>query len=407
MSNVGLSPSQIEVREGVAAVCKRFPDEFWMDKDRKAEYAPELHRAMADAGFLGICMPEELGGSNLGIAEAAIMLLAIAESGAGIAGAQTLHASIYATVPLWKFGTEEQKSRYLPGIIDGTTKVCFGVTEPDSGLDTLNLRTQAVKVEDGTKYVVNGQKVWITHAQHASRMILLARTSPISTTSGSSSKGLSLFCADLLEGARSGAVTVTPLSKMGGKAIDANQVFMSGWEVPKEDLVGVEGEGFKTILYGMNAERCLLAGEALGLGYAALRRAVEYANTRHVFGRPIGMNQGLQHPLAQNWCELEGAKMLLLQAAQGFDRVFGRGEGGAMEREEVGGLCNAAKYLAAEAAHKACDQAILTHGGMGYSTELYAYRYLRESYVPRLAPVSREMVLNYIGQRILGLPKSY
>ncbi|KAH8930800.1 acyl-CoA dehydrogenase NM domain-like protein [Atractiella rhizophila] len=406
MSNVGLSPSQIEVREGVAAVCKRFPDEFWMDKDRKAEYAPELHRAMADAGFLGICMPEELGGSNLGIAEAAIMLLAIAESGAGIAGAQTLHASIYATVPLWKFGTEEQKSRYLPGIIDGTTKVCFGVTEPDSGLDTLNLRTQAVKVEDGTKYVVNGQKVWITHAQHASRMILLARTSPISTTSGSSSKGLSLFCADLLEGRRSGAVTVTPLSKMGGKAIDANQVFMSGWEVPKEDLVGVEGEGFKTILYGMNAERLCRTS-------SCRRQSVEYANTRHVFGRPIGMNQGLQHPLAQNWCELEGAKMLLLQAAQGMPQIFSTLPSSEMKEvteralEEVGGLCNAAKYLAAFVRPFSClrefIEYLLTHGGMGYSTELY----LRESYVPRLAPVSREMVLNYIGQRILGLPKSY
>ncbi|KAM0745970.1 acyl-CoA dehydrogenase [Meredithblackwellia eburnea MCA 4105] len=393
MSTDGLTESQIEVRESIAKICQEFPDEYWMEKDQKGEYAGDLHARLAEAGYIGICMPSELGGAGLGISEATVMLQTISESGAGIAGAQTIHANVYATMPLLKFASEEQKAKYLPPIINGTHRVCFGVTEPNSGLDTLNLTTKAER--KGDKYIINGSKVWITNAQRASRMVLLARTTPLDSGT-KPSDCLSIFYADIAKGKENGQVTVTPLKKMGGKAVDANSVFFDNFEVDASDLIGKEGGGFKQILHGMNAERCLLAGEALGLGYAALKRAAQYTSERVIFGRPVAANQAIQHPLADSWCNLEAAKMMTYFAARRYD-----------EGQSSGEHANAAKYLAAEAAFTACERAILSHGGMGYSAEYHVERYLREVLVPRIAPVSKEMILNYISQRVLDLPRSY
>ncbi|KAL8278380.1 hypothetical protein RQP46_009272 [Phenoliferia psychrophenolica] len=389
MSNAGLTESQIDVREAIAKICEEFPDEYWAEKDQKGEYAGDLHTKLAEAGFIGICMPAEMGGAGLGIGEATVMLQTISESGAGIA----VHANVYATMPLLKFATETQKAKYLPPIINGSHKVCFGVTEPNSGLDTLSLSTKAVR--KGDKYIINGSKVWITNAQRASRMVLLARTTELAPQNKPSA-GLSLFYADIAKGKENGQVTVTPIKKMGGRAVDANTVFFDNFEIDAEDLIGAEGAGFKQILHGMNAERCLLAGEALGLGYAALRRAAHYTSERVVFGRPVAQNQAIQHPLADSWCHLEAAKMLTYFAAKDFDNGGTSGE-----------FANAAKYLAAEAAFTACERAILSHGGMGYSSEYHVERYLREVLVPRIAPVSREMILSYISTKVLDLPKSY
>ncbi|OCB88829.1 acyl-CoA dehydrogenase NM domain-like protein [Sanghuangporus baumii] len=406
MSSSGLSQAQTEVRDSIQKICENFPDEYWSEKDRKSEYAGDLHRELANAGYLGICMPSEYGGSDLGVSEATIMFETISESGAGIAGCQTVHANVYATVPILRFASREQKARYLPDIISGKERTCFGVTEPNTGLDTLKLKTKAEKRADPrtgrSSYVVSGQKIWITNAQAAERMVLLARTTPLEEIpKDKQNTGLSLFYCDIARGKREGSVVAQPIHKMGGRSVDANEVFFDKFEIAADDLIGSEGDGFKIILHGMKK---VIRREALGLGYAALRRATEYAKARHVFGRAIGQNQAIQHQLAQSWCALEAAKMLTLHAAR---RTSASDEGKAGIQAEVGALCNAAKYVAAEAAFEACERAVMTHGGMGYASEFHVERYLRESLVPRLAPVSREMILNFIGQKVLGLPKSY
>ncbi|KAF8581484.1 acyl-CoA dehydrogenase NM domain-like protein [Ramaria rubella] len=400
----GLTESQIQVREAIADICAKFPDEYWAEKDLTESYPNDLHRELARGGWIGICMPEAYGGSNLGISEATVMLQTIAESGAGIAGAQTIHANVYAMQPVWTFANEDQRKRWLPPIISGQQRACFGVTEPNSGLDTLSLETRAER--KGEKYIINGAKMQMTSAQVAQKMVLLARTTPLSELQKSNTKpseALSLFFADIKE--QDGVTPQTGIElrrikKMGGKAVDANQVFFDNFEIPVEDRIGEEGKGFKQILHGMNAERCLLAG----LGYAALRRATRYASERVVFGHAIGKNQAIQHPLAQSWIELEAGKLLTYNAARTYDD---NASGLRASRTDIGARCNAAKYFAAEAAFKACERAVMTHGGMGYSSDYHVERYLREVFVPRIAPVSREMILNYISQRVLGLPRSY
>ncbi|EJD08374.1 acyl-CoA dehydrogenase NM domain-like protein [Fomitiporia mediterranea MF3/22] len=425
MSTSGLSPTQIEIRESIQKICKQFPDEYWAEKDSKSEYAGDLHRELAKAGYLGICMPTEHGGTELGISEATIMMETISESGAGVAGCQTIHANVYATVPILRFASTEQKGRYLPKIINGSQRTCFGVTEPNTGLDTLKLQTRAEKFNNSNatkrRYLVSGQKIWITNAQAAERMVLLARTTPLEQLDTSHlNRGLSVFYCDFARGKREGSILVQPIQKMGGRAVDANQVYFDNFEIDENDLIGSEGEGFKIILHGMKYVYLIFISSfhislppyfSLGLGYAALRRATEYARVRRVFNRTIGQNQAIQHPLAQSWCALEAAKMLTLHAARRFDEVIGISNYNQSKdntsHAEVGALCNAAKYIAAEAAFEACERAVMTHGGMGYAADFHVERYLRESFVPRLAPVSREMILNFIGQKVLGLPKSY
>lgn len=384
-----LTESQRTVREAIAKVCSKFDDAYWTRAEAEHRFPVEFHQAVAKDGWLGICMPSEYGGSDLGIAEAATMMQTISESGAGYAGASAVHMNIFGLEPVRIFGTEEQKKRMLVPLIAGADRSCFGVTEPNTGLDTLKLQSKAVK--DGDGYLLSGSKVWTSTAQIAEKILILVRTTPLEEVK-KPSHGLSLFYTDLDRS----QVEVTEIPKMGRAAVDSNTLFFDGWRVPKDDLIGEEGNGFKMIMQGMNAERILIAAEALGIGFAALRRAALYAADRQVFGRPIGKNQGIQHPLADSWMQLEAARLMINQAAKLYDEGYAAGE-----------YANASKYLAAEAAYHACERAVLTHGGMGYAKEYHVERYFRESVIPRLAPVSREMIFNYIGERVLGLPRSY
>ncbi|EEH41204.2 acyl-CoA dehydrogenase family protein [Paracoccidioides lutzii Pb01] len=393
------SQNQLMVRDAIAKICSTFPDEYWAERDESGEYPHELHAALAKDGWIGIALPEELGGAGLGISEATMMLQTIAQSGAGLAGAQSIHANVYATQPIAKFATAEQRQRMLPKLIVGEYRICFGVTEPNTGLETLKLRTEAIKDDDS--YRVSGQKIWISSAQVAKRMVLLARTTPLEQVK-KPSEGLSLFFIDFDKDAP--GLELRKIKKMGGCAVDANEVFFDNYRITADTLIGNEGDGFKIVLYGMNAERCLLAGEALGLGYIALEKAAKYAKERVVFGRPIGQNQGIAHPLADAYMKLEAAKLATYHATKLYDASK---TDPTITQKAVGVACNSAKYLAAEAAFTACERAVLAHGGMGYAQEFHVERYLRECFVPRIAPVSREMIMNYVSEKVLDLPRSY
>src|SRR5438067_5149852 len=384
-----LTPEQIEIREAVARLCERFGDDYWLRKATEGAFPHEFHQAMAEAGWLGVAMPEEYGGSGLGITEAAIVMQAVAQSGAGFSGASAVHMNIFGLHPVVVFGDDAQKRRFLPPLIAGNEKACFAVTEPDVGLDTTRLKTRAVP--DGNGYVINGRKIWTSTAQVAEKMLILTRTTPIEEAPRPS-QGMTLFYTDLDRS----KVEVREIHKMGRAAVDSNMLFIDGLKVPLEDRIGAEGRGCHYILHGMNPERILIAAEAVGLGRAALARAARYAGERIVFGRPIGQNQGIQHPLAERWIELEAAELLMLRAAAAYD-----------SGEDAGAFANAAKYFAAEAGHRACETAVLTHGGMGYAREYHVERYFREIQIARIAPVSGQLILSYIAERVLGLPKSY
>ena len=382
------SPEQIAIRDAITKICDGFGPDYWLKLDREGGFPHDFHAALAAGGWLGIAMPEAHGGAGRGITEAAVIMQAVSQSGAGFSGASAVHMNIFGLHPAVIFGTEEQKARWLPPLIRGEHKSCFAVTEPTTGLNTLKLKTQARR--DGDRYIVNGQKGWISTAQVAHKVLLLARTAPAETAK--SGDGLTLFYTDLDRS----KVSVREIEKMGRKAVDSNELFIDGLEVPLADRIGEEGQGFRYILHGMNPERILLAAEAVGLGRAALARAAHYAGERVVFDRPIGQNQGVAHPLAKSWIELEAAELLVYRAAWKYDRG-----------EPCGAEANAAKYFAAEAGFTACENAVLTHGGMGYAKEYHVERYMREAMLPRIAPVSTHMVLNFIAEKVLGLPKSY
>ena len=384
-----LTPEQERIRESITRVCAGFGDDYWLQRDREGGFPHEFQQALAKDGWLGICIPEAYGGSGLGVTEATVMAQAIAESGAGMSGASAVHINIFGLNPVAVFGTEAQKRRMLPPMAAGQVKACFAVTEPDAGLNTTKLKTRAVR--RGDRYVVNGQKVWISTAQVADHVLLLARTTPIDEVR-KPTEGLSLFYTRFDRS----RIRVREIEKMGRKAVDSNELFIEDFEVPVEDRIGEEGKGFECILHGMNPERVLIASEAVGLGLCAIQRATRYANERVVFGRPIGQNQSIQHPLAKCWVELEAARLLTMKAAWLYDA--GR---------PCGAEANAAKYLAGEAGFHACETAVMTHGGYGYAKEFHVERYLREVMVPRIAPVSPQMALCFIAERVLGLPKSY
>lgn len=388
--NFSLNEDQRSLVAAIERLCEDFPAEYWREHDDRAEFPHEFHRAVADSGWLGIAMPEAQGGAGLGIVEAALMMRAISASGAGMSGASSVHMNIFGLNPVVVFGSEAQRQRFLPPLIAGREKACFAVTEPDAGLDTTRLKTQALRQPDGG-YRLHGRKIWISTAQVADRMLILARTTPLEQVK-KPTQGLTLFYT-ALDRAK---VEVREIHKLGRAAVDSNMLFIDGLEVPQEDRIGEEGRGFEYILHGLNPERILIAAEAIGIGRAALRIASQYAQERVVFGRPIGQNQGVAHPLARAWANLEAADLMMLKAATLYD---------------AGGPCgieaNAAKYLAAEAAHDACQNAVLTLGGMGYAKEYHVERLLRESYIPRIAPVSPQMILNFIAEKALGLPKSY
>jgi len=390
--NFDFTDQQRQIRDAVQRVCAPFDADYWLRKDRDGGFPDDFHRVLADAGWLGIAMPQAQGGAGLGITEAALMMQTIAATGAGLSGASAVHMNIFGLHPAVVFGTEAQKQRWLPPLIDGRDKACFAVTEPDAGLNTLKLKTRAVRGLDGggEHYLVTGQKVWISTAQVANKVLLLARTTPVDEARGT--LGLSLFYTDIDRR----HFDAREIDKMGRKCVDSNQVFIDGLRIPVSDRIGEEGKGFEYILHGMNPERILIAAEAVGLGRAALARAALYAKDRVVFDRPIGQNQGIQHPLARSWIELEAANLMVFKAATLYDA----GKPCAAE-------ANAAKYLAGEACFHACENAILTHGGMGYAKEYHVERFMREAWIPRLAPVSPQLILCFIAEKALGLPKSY
>jgi len=384
-----LTPEQRSIREAILRLCEPFDARYWLDRDAHGGFPDDFHSAVARDGWLGIAMPTEHGGAGLGITEASVMMQAVSESGAGFSGASAIHMNIFGLNPVVVFGTEVQKARWLPPLIRGAEKACFAVTEPNAGLNTTRIETVAQL--EGDHYVLRGRKIWISTAQVADRMLVLARTTPIGECARPTD-GLTLFYTRLDRD----HVEVREIEKMGRKAVDSNLLFIEELPVAVEDRIGEEGKGFEYILHGLNPERILIAAEAIGLGRAALKRAVDYANERIVFDRPIGQNQAIQHPLARCWMELEAADLMVFKAASLYDAG-----------EPCGAEANAAKYLAAEACFRACEQAVLTLGGMGYAKEYHVERYLREAMIPRLAPVSPQLILCFIAEKVLGLPRSY
>jgi acyl-CoA dehydrogenase len=384
-----LTEEQQQIRDAILKLCAQFDDDYWLAKERTGDFPHELHCALAGAGWLGIAMPPAHGGAGLGVTEAAIMMQAIAESGAAMSGASAVHMNIFGLLPVVVLGTDEQKGRMLPPLIAGKDRACFAVTEPDAGLDTTAIKVRAER--RGDHYVLSGQKIWISTAQIANKALILARTTPLEAVKRKT-EGLSLFYTDLDRN----RVAIRVIDKMGRHAVDSNEMFFDGMAVPAADRIGEEGEGFRAILHGMNPERILIAAEAVGIGRAALRKAAHYARERVVFQRPIGQNQAIAHPLAQSWMSLEAANLMVFKAAGLYDR-----------KRPCGAEANAAKYLAAEAAFETCERAVMTHGGMGYSREFHVERYLREALIPRIAPITPHMILNFIAEKVLALPKSY
>ena len=380
---------RIRLREAVRELCDQFDDHYWAELDRSHKFPFEFSKAIAEGGWLGIAMPEQFGGAGLGVTDAAIMMQTIGASAGYFAACSAVHINIFGLHSIVRHGTEEQKKAWLPGVIRGDIRACFGVTEPDAGLDTSRIKTRAVR--KGDKYVVNGQKMWTSTAQQADKIVLLARTTPLDQCT-KPTEGMSLFFADM----DPKAVTVTEIPKMGRHAVNSNQTFIENLEIPLEHLIGEEGKGFRYLLDSLNPERILNAAEVIGMGRRALEKATQYAKERVVFGRAIGKNQSIQHPLAECWSELYAAELMTLHAAELYDTGL-----------SCGAQANAAKYLAADAGFKACDRAIRTHGGMGYAAEYHVERYFREMVACQLAPVSREMILCFIAERELGLPKSY
>ena len=389
MSSFWLSEEQEAIREGVGRVCGAYKDDYWLKTDDTGLFPEDFVRDMAAGGWLGVAMPESVGGAGLGLTEAAIVMQTVSQSGAGFSGASSIHLNIFGPMPLVKFGTDAQRQTLLPRIIAGEDKMCFAVTEPNSGLDTSSLETKAERTNDG--YLINGRKIWTTGAQRANKILIIARTTPKAEVA-KPTQGLSLFYTDL----NRDHIDAKPIPKMGRRAVECNTLFIDNLPVPADDLIGEEGRGFEYLLQGLNPERVLFAVEAVGLGRAAIARAATYANERVVFGRPIGQNQGVQHPLARSWAELEAANLMAMKAAALYDAG-----------KDCGAEANAAKYLGGEAGFTACENAVLAHGGMGYAKEFYVERYFREAMIARIAPVSREMILNFIAERVLHLPKSY
>jgi acyl-CoA dehydrogenase len=377
------------IREGVRAVCAGFGDDYWLARDDDGKFPREFHRAMAQGGWLGITMPEEFGGSGLGVTEAMTMMNEVASHGGGFAAASTIHINLFGPHPIVVKGTQEQKARWVPRLVAGEDQCCFGFTEPDAGLNTTRIKTFAEKVPGG--YVVNGQKVWTSTAQVANKIMLLTRTTKYEDCA-KPTDGITIFYTDLDRS----KIDVHLIPKMGRKAVDSNAIFIDGLFIPEEDRIGEEGKGFGYILHSLNPERILIGAEAIGIGRDALARATQYAKDRVVFDRPIGMNQGIQHPLAEKWMYLESAWLMVEKAARLYD------SGG-----QCGAEANAAKFLAAKACHDAAWQAVATHGGFGYAKEYHVERLYREAALTRLAPITEQLIMSFIAEKVLGLPKSY
>ena len=387
--NFELSDEQQLIRESVSKLCTDFPDEYWSQKDKDHEFPWDFYRAMAEAGWLGIAIPEAYGGSGRGITEASLVLEEVAASGAAMNGATSLHLSIFGMHPVVKYGSEEMKQKYLPRVAKGDLHVAFGVTEPDAGTDTTSITTSARL--DGDNYLVKGRKVWTSKALQSEKVLLLVRTTDkdkIDKKTG----GMTLLLADL----QRDEVSISPIDKLGRNAVATCEVVYDDLPVVITDRVGEEGKGFRYLLDGLNAERILIAAEALGIGRAAMDKAVGYANERVVFGRPIGKNQGIAFPLAEAQMRLDAAELMIRKASWLIDNG-----------KPCGAEANMAKWLAADAAFFAADRAVQTHGGFGYATEYHVERYWREARLMKIAPISQEMIQNFVSEHVLELPKSY
>jgi acyl-CoA dehydrogenase len=383
------SDDHAAIREGVRSVVTRFGDDYWLARDDDGVFPFEFHRAMADAGWLGITMPEEYGGSGLGVTEAAIMMHEVASHGGAMSATSAVHINLFGPHPIVVKGTPDQKARWVPRLVAGEDQCCFGFTEPDAGLNTTRIKTFAQKVPGG--YLVHGQKVWTSTAQVANKIMLLTRTTRYEDCARSTD-GITIFYTDLDRS----KIDVHRIPKMGRKAVDSNAIFIDGLFVPDSDRIGEEGKGFSYILHSLNPERILIAVEAIGIGQDALRRAAKYARERVVFDRPIGQNQGIQHPLAENWMYLESAWQMAMRAAWLYDHD-----------KPCGAEANSAKFLGARAGHDAAWQAIATHGGFGYAKEYHVERLFREVSITRLAPITEQLILSFIAEKVLDLPKSY
>ncbi len=384
-----ISEDQRAIRDGVSAVVRSFDDEYWLARDDDGEFPHAFHKAMADAGWLGITMPPEYGGAGLGVTEAAIMMHEISSHGGGMAAASTVHINLFGPHPIVVFGTDEQRQRWLPRLVEGKDQCCFGFTEPDAGLNTTAIKTFAQKVPGG--YLVHGQKVWTSTAQVANKIMLLTRTTKLEDCK-KPTDGITIFYTDLDRS----KIEVHRIAKMGRKAVDSNAIFIDGLFIPDSDRIGEEGKGFSYILHSLNPERLLVAAEAIGIGQDALARATKYARERVVFDRPIGQNQGIQHPLAERWMALEAAWAMVMKGAWLYD-----------QHQPCGAEANTAKFLGARAGYDSCLQAVLTHGGFGYAKEYHVERLLREVTITRIAPVTEQLILSFIAEKVLDLPKSY
>ena len=378
-----------EIRSSLRKVLSGFPDEYWMRHDMDHEFAWDFFHAMAEAGWLGICIPEAYGGGGAGVQEAALLLEEVTGNGGALNAGTTVQVSLFGLEPIVKHGSEEQKQRFLRPAAEGKLQVSFGITEPDAGTDTTSITTVAEKVPGG--YRVNGRKVFISRAEQAERLLLITRTAP-RDAGPKPTDGMTLFLAPMDRE----HIQVQPIPKLGRNTVSTNMLFIDDLFIPDEDLIGEEGKGFKYLLAGLNAERIIVAGGCLGMGRAALRRAADYVKERRVFGRPIGMNQGVQFPLADSMAKLDAVELLIRKAAWMYDNGM-----------PCGKEANEAKYLASTWAFEACDRAMQVHGGYGYTSEYHVERYWRESRVQRIAPISNELILAYLAEKVMGLPRSY
>jgi acyl-CoA dehydrogenase len=384
-----ISEDQRAIRDGVGAVVRRFDDAYWLARDDDGEFPHAFHKAMAEAGWLGITMPADCGGAGLGVTEAAIMMHEVASHGGGMAAVSSVHINLFGPHPIVVFGSPEQRQRWLPSLIAGKDQCAFGFTEPDAGLNTSAIKTFAQKVAGG--YLVHGQKVWTSTAQVANKIMLLTRTTRLEDCARPTD-GMTIFYTDLDHS----KIEVRRIAKMGRKAVDSNAIFIDGLFIPEADRIGDEGQGFSCILHSLNPERLLVAAEAIAIGQDALRRATRYARERVVFDRPIGQNQGIQHPLAERWIALEAAWVMVMKGAWLYD-----------QQQPCGAEANSAKFLGARAGYDACLQAVLTHGGFGYAKEYHVERLLREVTITRIAPVTEQLILSFIAEKVLDLPRSY
>jgi acyl-CoA dehydrogenase len=384
-----ITEDQRAIRDGVNAVVRKFDDEYWLARDEDGEFPREFHRAMADAGWLGITMPVQYGGAGLGVTEACIMMHEVASHGGGMTATSTVHINLFGPHPIVVFGTDEQRQRWLPRLIEGKDQCCFGFTEPDAGLNTTAIKTFAEKVPGG--YIVHGQKVWTSTAQVANKIMLLTRTTKLDDCARPTD-GITIFYTDLDRS----KIEVRRIPKMGRKAVDSNAIFIDALFIPDSDRIGEEGKGFSYILHSLNPERLLIAAEAVAIGQDALRRATQYARERVVFDRPIGQNQGIQHPLAERWMALEAAWAITMKGAWMYDN-----------KQPCGAEANTAKFLGARAGFDSAMQSVLTHGGFGYAKEYHVERLLREVTITRIAPITEQLIMSFIAEKVLNLPKSY